>query len=663
MSLPTFLNARVSRVKIPTNPPVAIVHGLCASSFQHLQQSFHFAPKCTNLLPCDNSQICYPDLDVTLAAHSTIETGSSIPSMSPVATEQTLSLKHPSVPPDQTDGDTAYRGKTQAQKGTPSLIEHKYYCASSMKELELSCGEAAACGLSGGACPSGQACFRYNDCHENQPIVYGLCADSFQHLRQSFRFAPICSNVLPCDNGQMCYPDVDVNMVAQFTIEAGTSLPTMSPVAMEQTLSLKHTSAAPDQTGGGTAYREKTQAQKGTPSPTKHKYYCASSLKELESLCGEASTCGLSGGACPSGQTCFRYDDCHDNRPNPSRSRAEDEPDLCPSGFVGLRSPHGNCMQYYDCKDGLRGASLVCQEGKLFDNIRGECMPQQFINDMCEHIVEKWGQKESKSKQHDTNSLLEDQVEQQIDVSSEQTYPDNYLPDLCPLGFVGMRSLEGNCEQYFDCEDGLLENSHLCGAGFKFDNGQGRCISERLVDSKCNAFAVGSKNDQHQATHASEGDNYISKSASSSEDKAGDSELTGSGKENSSNLQSELAIEKKTAATPDSRQEQHQGSKLKNTQHVILLMPSIAPSHKTVAKSIPSLDVEDGASEEKATTRSPTPIPPEINSDESGLYWERKSWIKELGESKSRERFSAQICYRYWMLTTMTSVMLAMQLL
>ena len=111
-----------------------------------------------------------------------------------------------------------------------------------------------------------------------------------------------------------------------------------------------------------------------------------------------------------------------------------------------------------------------------------------------------YGQNASSSNKKDipkSNSILSVEL-------SEETFPENYLPESCPLGFIGLYSPQGDCTQYYDCKDGLLLRSHICKVGFKFDNGQGSCVSRLLVDSKCIIFIPETSNNQNEATDATE---------------------------------------------------------------------------------------------------------------------------------------------------------------
>jgi len=370
---------------------------------------------------------------------------------------------------------------------------------------------------------------------------------------------------------------------------------------------------------------------------------------------------------CPLGQTCFQYDECHDTRPTPDAAAAED-PDLCPSSFVGLHSPEGDCKHYYDCKNGLVYASHTCQEGQLFDRNTGECVNERFVNNKCEHTTGKLALNESKG---DTPGIskqtpsFEAGLEQQFDLLPEENVPANYLPDLCPLGFVGAHSLGGDCEQYFDCRDGLFENFHTCGAGLKFDNGQGRCISQKLVDSQCNAVVPETSSDHNQTIDASEGNVTSFDSTSSSENEAGKAtgshdQVVGSSEGNNIKLLPDPASEEdqQILASLGSREEPHQESKLNGIQYVISPTPSLSPSPTSVTPQIASFDSEGGANKEKAALErsgTPTPTIPRIDLDQLDSYW-REAWFGDRAPAHI-------ICCDRWILAIVLPTILAMQLL
>jgi hypothetical protein len=110
--------------------------------------------------------------------------------------------------------------------------------------------------------------------------------------------------------------------------------------------------------------------------------------------------------------------------------------------------------------------------------------------------------------------------EPQLEVKTAATVPENYFPELCPLGINGLHSPQGDCKQFHDCHDGLLHSSHVCEAGLMFDNGQGRCISQRLVDSKCTMVTLETSHDQQQATDVHAGSATVSPPSYASKNEA-----------------------------------------------------------------------------------------------------------------------------------------------
>ena len=356
-------------------------------------------------------------------------------------------------------------------------------------------------------------------------IIHGLCAESFKHLQESFRFAPKCTNIKPCEEGSICYPNSDVSYLIDQQFKAlskspsksPSSIPTMSPVTFPPTSTPTHRPLTPHPTHSPNTYsptesnkdpvaKQKVPqkpAQKDMPvfaehNSSKKNFYCASSIKELELSCEGAFECDIPSRVCPQGQACFEYGECSENISH-----------LCPPGFVGLHSPKGDCKKYYDCTDGLLIATHMCQVGQLFDNESQRCHGQEFVNNKCQPVSIQEDYEKNKSNAGKTdivksNTTLVVENEQYLDVTSKETLPDNYRPDLCPLGFNGLRSPEGDCKHYYDCKDELLQQSHVCGVGLMFDNVQGSCISQKLVNNKCRVSILETSTDQNQASAASE---------------------------------------------------------------------------------------------------------------------------------------------------------------
>ena len=105
----------------------------------------------------------------------------------------------------------------------------------------------------------------------------------------------------------------------------------------------------------------------------------------------------------------------------------------------------------------------MCPADYSYNNDRGECIPQKYVNEECATKME-----------------LE-------------------VLDLCPKQLIGLYAPPNKyCYNYFDCFDGLLGGSGVCRAKQKFDNIRGECVKEDLVDSNCNGKVLEVDNEQHQ---------------------------------------------------------------------------------------------------------------------------------------------------------------------
>ena len=365
-------------------------------------------------------------------------------------------------------------------------------------------------------------------------IIHGLCAASYAELQEIYRTAKPCSNVNPCNYAQICFPNFDVSAFA-----SPTKTPTMPPMTMtttpteyptywytysptqsdekpsvdsgsiivdesttsqiqtlQSTEKANDTQNAEEQNDAKTSQqvsesidqkptsKDEVQSQEAQDldisldTPKGASFYCASTLEELKETCGTAKICDLAN-PCPAGLGCIQYDNCQESHSDKTAA-FNYFPDLCPLGFVGQHAHEGDCQQYYDCDDGLLKASHMCKFG-LFDNRRGKCVGKGLVNAKCESgidIMEEIEQQVQDAPGADNNETSE------ID-SGDQNKLSNYIPDLCPVGLVGLHAPEGDCRQYYECNDGLLETARKCAMAFMFDNRQGKCVDQRNVNYKC----------------------------------------------------------------------------------------------------------------------------------------------------------------------------------
>ncbi|KAL7541833.1 LOW QUALITY PROTEIN: hypothetical protein ACHAXR_011262 [Thalassiosira sp. AJA248-18] len=404
-------------------------------------------------------------------------------------------------------------------------------------------------------------------------VIHGLCATSFEELQQTYRVALPCSNMNPCNTGQLCFPNFDVAAFLSGTISPvsrePTSRPSHSPktpyptywytytptnmdeqTAVGQKLSsieeentpsqkpistkeennnIQHPSpqisnqkdTAPKHTQKPTSQKEDVHqpaAQVNTPTIEQQKepkYYCGKNMEELEQSCGSALECNHSR-HCPPGQGCMKYDNCEQEsqqKPN-SSSLWNYFPDLCPVGLVGLHSPEGDCLKYYDCKDGLLEASHRCELGFMFDNRRRKCIDQKFVSSNCESGIDlaaNIGHHESDEGVGENNdiSILESDNKQQLDDILEGATPENHsLEDICPVGLIGFYAKD-DCSKFYECDNAILLAVHTCDEGNRFDTIQGKCVSQNLVGSNCE-----SNKNENQPSGSGLGSDSISQSDS-----------------------------------------------------------------------------------------------------------------------------------------------------
>ena len=202
--------------------------------------------------------------------------------------------------------------------------------------------------------------------------------------------------------------------------------------------------------------------------------------------------------------------------------------DLCPKQLIGLYAPANKyCYNYFDCFDGLLGGSGVCSNKQKFDNIRGECVRQDLVDNNCNGKV-----LEVDNEQHQTyvsendqqsSSLipgpsdLQDESEpkssnllptviasddeeitiiEEDDISSHFTAEGGILDtNLCPEGYNGYHVKE-DCTQYYECKDGWVGSIHTCPEGLKFDKVRNRCVSGE-ISKFCYGTALDAASEQN----------------------------------------------------------------------------------------------------------------------------------------------------------------------
>lgn len=486
-----YVLSNVHMSKGVTNAPVKIINGLCAESFEHLEQIYRTARECSNIDPCVYGQLCFPNVDAASFAKS------PPPSSKPASS----SIESPN-------------SSIESQK-MPTYSPTSWYSYSPTAESITT----------------------------QQPVAKGSTSQQIIITQ-----APVVISI----NTQQ---PVGKESSPQQTI---TTQAPVSPAPRETPI------ATPNPTQNPTA--QPSDQTIDTPSmeendiSNKKEFYCATTLEELELSCGTAVKCGASI-PCPPGQGCIQYNYCKETQQTPESEDQSEPwnyfPDLCPMGFVGLHSPVGDCKQYYECQGGFLEASHVCEVGELFDNSRGKCISQKFVSNKCTSADQaevldlcpkglighhsppgknceqyydcydgvlgsshtcaakyKFDNVRGECFSHnlvgsDCNGVvLEVNNEQhQIVQQSGEEVPENFLPDLCPEGLIGLHAKGGDCTKYYECNDMLLVAVNTCNTGFKFDNTRGECISQKLVDRDCNSGTLGTNTGQDQPDDSQSGSN------------------------------------------------------------------------------------------------------------------------------------------------------------
>eukprot|EP00804_Cyclotella_cryptica_P024481 CCRYP_017569-RA/>CCRYP_017569-RA protein AED:0.02 eAED:0.02 QI:244/1/1/1/1/1/2/6/1001 len=358
--------------------------------------------------------------------------------------------------------------------------------------------------------PSQQPTFQPSKQPTNQPvttptsapisIVYGLCARDVEHLQQIYRYATMCSVIDPCPDNLTCFDSIDYGSLSQ------TKTPTKEPSKRPSTLSPTHVSTKIFSSVAPMLALDETTTIEPTPStnsdfptspllalgqpetvamthssnsefpthapqkneelttsaPTEEKmFYCAINERELEVSCDWALECTDGIASCPEGYSCIQYDCDQPYKPS--------DTELCPLDFVGFISNSDlDCKLYYECKNGVQGASNTCTDGLKYDILRQMCWYEDEVDANC-------------------YGPPMDTPEPTGQPSSRPTYFFNASdPELCPFDYLGASSTgDVDCKLYYECNNGTLVAVNTCTEGLKYDILRQMCWYEDEVDANC----------------------------------------------------------------------------------------------------------------------------------------------------------------------------------
>ena len=226
-------------------------------------------------------------------------------------------------------------------------------------------------------------------------------------------------------------------------------------------------------------------------------YYCAANMAELDERCGLATECSQNGKTCPNGLSCLPFS-------------CKQSLHKCPLNFVGWHSSQ-DCRTYYECSNGVAGASKMCKGTQKFDKVRGECVTEDLVDRYCYGPPITAIEEECKQGTcFCATGMAELNV--RCGLATKCTgHGDSCLEgqscllfnckqslDMCPLNFVGWWGSQ-DCKSYYECSNGVAGASKRCRENQKFDKLRGVCISGELVDQYCHGAPVSNKEKWQQA--------------------------------------------------------------------------------------------------------------------------------------------------------------------
>ena len=396
----TSENPRSPPTQKPTSPPTpdptpyVKLYSKCAANYGELVETCWSAVECNNANPCPGNQTCFENVDCAVTSYSLSES----PTFSP--------------PPSSFGSRDA------------SLDLKQNYCALNDIDLVTSCGSAPTCNDGDPPCPLGLLCFGEHVCaHEKQSsapssntikspshtpsyspmyqptqlspdVQQLLCASSTAELESSCTSALSCSEG-PCPSGQYCFPfTCEVSVIKEPAILDGKS------------------------------------------------YFCARNEAELEENCGMLTQCNNGLPSCSLDTKCYEYD-------------CQQSIELCPLNYVGWQSSR-DCLEYYECVNGVAGPSNFCENGFKFDKMRGKCT-DGILNEYC------YGPP--------------------VPPPTPKPTPPP-LPNFCPNEVDGWHA-SSDCKEYYKCRSGESGAIQVCDDGLKFDKVRGKCVESSLVNNFC----------------------------------------------------------------------------------------------------------------------------------------------------------------------------------
>lgn len=131
--------------KQPSQSPIAVVDGVCATNYPELQKTCWNATKCSNINLCSDGQKCFENIDCNF--------------VSPKVPSQSSTSKNPTHLPTSSSSSSGSGGE--------AIDSVELYCAVSENDLARSCSDARSCVDQ--PCPLGMLCIPFS-CKENLDV-------------------------------------------------------------------------------------------------------------------------------------------------------------------------------------------------------------------------------------------------------------------------------------------------------------------------------------------------------------------------------------------------------------------------------------------------------------------------------------------------------------
>jgi hypothetical protein len=282
------------------------------------------------------------------------------------------------------------------------------YCAKSLDDLSANCATAVTCNDGEPDCPDGTWCWGDRPCGEVVDSV-GEVVDSVDKNATS-TLTPSLVTLAPSLISLETRSPSETPVLS--TLSPIVQLESSSPISASKEELYCATTMEDLETSCSTAqecnsgpcptgtfcfpFTCNDSAPELTDNEPSQQLYCATTMTDLETSCSTAQECNS--GPCPTGLFCFPFN-CDGSSLNnqsmvpASSSSPTQEPlaleistnnaeeTLCPPTYTGWLSL--DCIEYWECTDGLAGPIRTCPERSRFDKVIKQCNSEELVNNFC----------------------------------------------------------------------------------------------------------------------------------------------------------------------------------------------------------------------------------------------------------------------------------------